>query len=87
MRKEPLRVELVKKILAELQKHQKGVWIRKLARDIGEPLATVYKYVSREDYAGRYVVTEKTPKELGGHTIIKANYHKSAEIWKLLKEK
>jgi len=86
MKKEPARKEVLKKILKVLQDNPKGLWIRKLARTINEPVPTVYKYITREDYAGRYVVTEKMPKELGGHTIIKANYTKSAEIWKLLKE-
>ncbi|MBI4173783.1 MAG: hypothetical protein HY519_03635 [Candidatus Aenigmarchaeota archaeon] len=85
MRKQPLRPDLVKKILAELQKHPKGVWIRKLARNINEPMATVYKYVSRDDYAGRYLVTERTAKELGGHIVVRTNYKKSAEIWQLIK--
>lgn len=86
MRKEPARRDVVKKILKVLQDNPKGIWIRKLARTIKEPVPTVYKYVTREDYVGRLVTTEKLPKESGGHTIIRANYTKSAEIWKILRE-
>ncbi|MFH1364169.1 MAG: hypothetical protein ABIH52_00775 [Candidatus Aenigmatarchaeota archaeon] len=71
MRKEPAKPELINKILQELSKHPEGVWIRKLARNIKEPLATVYKYVIREDYCGKYITMEKRDNELGGHLMIK----------------
>lgn len=86
MKKGPAKKDVTKKILRVLQDNPKGIWIRKLARQIGEPLATVYKYVKRPDFAGQYVVMEKFSKELGGHLMLKINYRKSAEVYKLLRE-
>jgi len=71
VRKEPAKPELIKKILNELKRNPKGIWIRKLSRNLNEPIATIYKYILREDYCGKYVKTEKYPKELGGNTIIR----------------
>ena len=71
MRKEPLKPELVKKIIKEVGKHQDGIWIRKLARILKEPVMSVHKYVNREDYCGKYLILEKRKQELGGHLIIK----------------
>lgn len=71
MRPGPRKNELVKKILNKLDKHPEGLWVRRLSRDLGEPVATVYKYVIRDDYCGKFVVVNKTPKELGGNMIIK----------------
>ncbi|MFQ5647751.1 MAG: hypothetical protein ACE5GI_07795 [Candidatus Aminicenantales bacterium] len=71
MRKEPAKPELIDKILNELKKTPKGIWIRKLSRNLNEPVATIYKYVCREDYCGKYIITKKSPQELGGHLILK----------------
>ncbi|MBU0899135.1 MAG: hypothetical protein KKB03_01770 [Nanoarchaeota archaeon] len=71
MRKEPVKPELIEKILNEIKKNPDGIWIRKLSRKLNEPLATVYKYVLREDYCGKYITTEKSPQELGGHLMVK----------------
>lgn len=72
--KGPSRQDLVKKILKELRKHPKGIWIRKLARLINEPPATVYKYVMTKEsgYPGEHVkIIKRLPQELGGHTMIR----------------
>ncbi len=71
MRKEPARPRLVKRILRELEKTHKGIWIRKLSRNLNEPVATIYKYIIRDDYCGRLINVKKSPKELGGRMIIK----------------
>lgn len=86
MRKEPARKDVIKKILKELNANPKGLWIRKLARMIKEPVPTVYKYITRPDYVGRFVLIEKLPKELGGHMMIKTNYTKTDEIYRILRE-
>lgn len=65
------REDLVKSILRRLKKCPDGIWIRKLARELEEPVMTIHKYVNRKDYVGRYVEKKKQPKELGGHVIIK----------------
>lgn len=70
----PRRPELVKKILRELRKHPEGIWIRKLARNLGEPVMTVHKYVTREDsgYPGKFIeIVQELPTERGGNTIIR----------------
>ncbi len=67
----PTRIKLSDKILEELKKHPEGIWVRKLARILNEPVMTVYKYVTRDDYLGRYLITTKLPKEEGGHLMIK----------------
>lgn len=70
----PQRQELVKKILVELAKYPEGIWIRKLARMIKEPFATVYKYVTTKEkgYPGeRIEIVEEFPIERGGNIIIK----------------
>jgi len=71
MKEGPGKPELIKKILNELKNHPKGIWIRKLARVLNEPVMTIHKYINREDYAGRFVKTELRSHELGGHLIIK----------------
>ncbi len=86
MKKGPAKKDVTKKILRVLQDNPKGIWIRKLARQIKEPLATVYKYVKRQDFAGQYIIAEKFPKELGGHTMLKLNYRKAAEVYRMLRE-
>jgi hypothetical protein len=68
------RPDLTKKILDELSRRPKGVWLRKLARTIDEPVATVHRYVTvhREGYAGSHVVMSKpAPKERGGHIFVR----------------
>jgi hypothetical protein len=65
------RVELTDKILKEIKKHKHGIWIRKLARNLEEPVSTVHKYVMMKDYAGKYLEMKKAPQELGGHLIVK----------------
>jgi len=70
----PSRQKLVKKILSELAKHQEGIWIRKLARIIDEPFATVYKYVTMNEkgYPGEKIeIVERLPAERGGNIIIR----------------
>ncbi|MBI2675256.1 MAG: hypothetical protein HYX24_02265 [Candidatus Aenigmarchaeota archaeon] len=86
MKKGPVKKEIIKKILKLLNDNPKGVWLRKLAREIKEPLPTVNKYVKRPDYAGQYIIVEKFPKELGGHLMLKLNYRKSAEVYRMLRE-
>lgn len=71
MRKEPGKPTLVNKILNELRKNPKGLWIRKLSRNLNEPVATVYKYITRDDYCGRFITVKAKPKELGGNMMIK----------------
>lgn len=71
MRKEPAKPKLIRKILDEVKKNPNGIWIRKLSRDLNEPLATIYKYVLRDDYCGKFIKTEKAPRELGGNMMIK----------------
>lgn len=71
VRKEPLKRGLVKKILDELKRNSECIWIRKLSRNLNEPVATVYKYVIRDDYCGKYVTIERRSQELGGHLMIK----------------
>lgn len=72
--KGPGRPELVKKILRELVKYPKGIWIRKLARNIREPGATVHRYVTinKNGYPGEKIrIIKQLPRELGGHIMIK----------------
>lgn len=68
------RPELTKKILDEVARRPEGVWLRKLARAIDEPVATVHRYltVDREGYAGaRVVLSRPAPKEEGGHVLVR----------------
>ncbi len=67
----PERWELSEKILEELKKHPEGLWVRKLARLLDEPVMTVHKYVTKEGYLKRYLKVKKLPKEEGGHLMIK----------------
>lgn len=70
----PRRPELTKKILRELRKHPEGIWIRKLARILNEPIMTVHKYVTRENsgYPGKFIeIIEELPTERGGNIIIR----------------
>jgi len=76
MNKEPAKPRLVKKIINELKRNPNGIWVRKLSRNLDEPLATIYKYILRDDYCGKFVVKEKRPKELGGHLIVKLKMKK-----------
>jgi len=76
MKKEPAKPELVEKILNEIKKNPNGIWIRKLSRNLSEPLATIYKYMLRKDYCGKYVIVEKYSKELGGHLMVKLKVEK-----------
>ncbi|MDI6806261.1 MAG: hypothetical protein QMD14_00395 [Candidatus Aenigmarchaeota archaeon] len=72
--KGPKRLKLVEKILKELSKHPKGIWINKLARIIKEPRATVYKYVTtkKHGYPGEKIeIVEMLPSERGGNIIIR----------------
>lgn len=70
----PRRRDLVKRIFKELEKHSEGIWIRKLARILDEPVMTVHKYVTRNGngYPGEKIeIVQKLPQELGGHVMIK----------------
>jgi hypothetical protein len=69
MRKGPEKNGLVERILKEIGKHPDGIWVRKLSRILKEPVMTIHKYVTREDYAGRHIKMEKRSQELGGHVI------------------
>ena len=74
--KTPAREDLIKKIRNEMKKNknQDGIWIRKLARNINEPLATVYKYVTTNGngYLGdNIIIVKKLPKEMGGNIMIR----------------
>lgn len=65
------KIELTDEIIKEVKKHKNGIWIRKLARNLKEPVSTIHKYVTLKDYAGKYLKVKKMPQELGGHLIIK----------------
>ena len=70
----PQKPELIKKIMDELKKHPEGIWIRKLARILDEPVMTVHRYVTVKDegYPGDKIeIIEQLPQELGGRMIIK----------------
>lgn len=72
--KGPQKPKLVKEILQKLINHPKGIWIRKLSRELDEPLSTVHKYVTtnKEGYPGeRIEIVKQLPQELGGHIMIK----------------
>lgn len=72
--KGPQRQELVKKILKELRKYPKGIWIRKLARELRAPISTVHKYVTTQEkgYPGEKIeIVKQLPAELGGHIMIR----------------
>ncbi len=74
MMKGPQRQELIKKILNEVAKHSEGIWIRKLARILNEPVTTVHKYVTiaEHGYPGEKIeIIEELPAERGGHKIIR----------------
>lgn len=71
MKKGPAKPDLIKRILNELKKYPEGLWIRKLARILNTPTMTIYKYITRKDYVGKYIEIERKPKELGGHVMIK----------------
>ncbi len=70
MRKGPRKKELAKRILQQLRKHPRGIWVRKLARELKEPVMTVHKYITRQDYLGKAIKVKKLPKELGGHVML-----------------
>lgn len=70
----PQRPELTRKILKELTKHPEGIWIRKLARILNEPLMTVHRYVTLKEkgYPGERIdLVKQLPQELGGHIMIR----------------
>jgi len=70
----PRRRDLMEKIIRKLKENPEGIWIRKLARELGEPVSTIYKYVTtmEKGYPGEKIeVIKKLPKEMGGHTIIR----------------
>lgn len=72
--KGPQKPKLVKEILEELIRHPKGIWIRKLARELDEPVSTVHKYVTiaEHGYPGEKIeIIEELPAERGGHIIIR----------------
>lgn len=72
--KGPQKSKLTKKIIEKLKKHPNGIWIRKLAREIGEPVSTVYKYVTikKEGYPSNEIeIAKQLPRELGGHIMIR----------------
>lgn len=72
--KGPQKPKLTKEIFEELSRNPKGIWIRKLARELGEPVSTVHKYVTtdREGYPGeRIEIVKQLPQELGGHIMIR----------------
>lgn len=72
--KGPQRPELVKKLLRELAKYPKGIWIRKLARNLDEPVMTVHRYVTlqKDGYPGEKIkIVKQLPTELGGHIMIR----------------
>ena len=70
----PQKPKLVNEILEELARHSRGIWIRKLARELDEPVSTVHKYVTtyKEGYLGSKVeIIKQLPQELGGHIMIR----------------
>lgn len=72
--KGPQRPELIKKILKELGKYPDGIWIRKLARNLNEPVMTIHKYVTTKEggYPGKKIETvEELPTERGGNIVIR----------------
>ena len=72
--KGPQKPKLIREILEELATHPQGIWIRKLARILDEPVSTVHKYVTinKEGYLGnRIVIIKQLPQELGGHIMIR----------------
>jgi len=72
--KGPRKPELSQKIITVLKENPKGIWIRKLARIVDEPMSTVYKYVTtyNNGYPGeKILVLKKHPAEMGGHIFIR----------------
>jgi predicted transcriptional regulator with HTH domain len=70
----PQRSKLVKKILRILKKYPEGIWVRKLARELNEPISTIHKYVmtDEEGYPGEQIeIVKRLPTELGGNVMIK----------------
>lgn len=70
----PQKPKLAKKILQELDKHPRGIWIRKLARELNAPISTVYKYVTTQErgYPGEKIeIVKQLPTEMGGNIMIK----------------
>jgi DNA invertase Pin-like site-specific DNA recombinase len=73
-KKGPERIDLVKKVIAELSKHPEGIWIRELARMLDEPTMTVYKYITTcsHGYPGEKIeIARKMPKKLGGNLMVR----------------
>ena len=74
MMRGPQKPKLVKEITEELSRYPQGIWIRKLARILDEPVSTVHKYVTtdKEGYpGGKIKIIKQLPQELGGHIIIR----------------
>lgn len=72
--KGPQKPKLVKELMEKLEENPKGIWIRKLARELDEPISTVHKYVTidKEGYPGeRIEIVKQLPRELGGHIMIR----------------
>jgi hypothetical protein len=72
--KGPQKPKLVHKILNELREYPEGIWLRKLARELNEPISTVHKYVTTEEsgYPSEQIeIVKKLPPELGGNIMIK----------------
>lgn len=70
----PQKPKLAKEIVEELRRHPKGIWMRKLARELDEPVSTVHKYVTtnKEGYPGEKIeVIRQLSQELGGHIMIR----------------
>ena len=70
----PRKPDLTLKIISVLKENPNGIWIRKLARIVDEPVSTVYKYVTTysDGYPGeRILVLKKNPSEMGGHIFIR----------------
>lgn len=72
--KGPKNKKLAGKILKEMKKHPKGIWIRKLARNLKAPISTVHRYVTtkKHGYPGEKIeIVEKLPTERGGNIILR----------------
>lgn len=70
----PQKPRLSGKILRKLAKHPEGIWIRKLARELSEPISTVHKYVTTDErgYPGEQIeIMKQLPAELGGNIMIR----------------
>jgi len=69
-KKGPARPNLAQEILDKLEEYPDGIWVRKLARELNEPVMTIHNYVLRKDndYPGKFVeIVERLMPEEGGH--------------------